>query len=142
MGIKEQINIDLKNAMREGDGFKRDTLRQVMAAIKQVEVDDRKELSDGDIEKILQKQVKQRNDSIEQYVAGGRKELAEKEANEIAVIEVYLPKQLSDDELRAIIKPIVEVEKNMGKVMAKAKDLIGTRADGKRINQIAKELLG
>lgn len=142
MSLKERINQDLKNAMRSGEQFKRDTLRAITGAIKQVEVDERKELTDADVETILQKQVKQRNDSIEQFKAGGREELAQKELDEIKVIESYLPKQLTDDELREILKPIVDAEKNMGKVMAKAKELIGTKADGKRINSIAKELLG
>lgn len=139
----ERIKEDVKTAMREKEAFKRDTLRTLQGAIKQVEVDERRELSDADVEKILQKQIKQRQDAIEQYKAGGRQELADKELAEIAVIETYLPKQLSDGELEAALKAIIArvADKAMGPVMAEAKAEIGTKADGKRISQMVKALL-
>ena len=139
----ERIKEDTKTAMREKETFKRDTLRILSGAIKQVEVDERRELSDADVEKILQKQIKQRQDAIEQYQAGGRPELAQKEQDEIAVIESYLPKQMSDAELEAALKAIIaRVEpKAIGPVMNEAKSEIGTQADGKRISQMVKALL-
>lgn len=144
MSLKAKINDDLKVAMRAGEAFKRDTLRGLLGAIKQVEVDTRADQSDGDIEKILQKQIKQRNDSIEQFRAGGRDELAQKELDEIAIIEAYLPKQLTDEELKEILTSVIGslAEKTMGVVMAKAKEQIGTKADGKRVSQMVKALLG
>lgn len=144
MSLKAKINDDLKVAMRAGEAFKRDTLRGLLGAIKQVEVDTRADQSDGDIEKILQKQIKQRNDSIEQFRAGGRDELAQKELDEIAIIEAYLPKQLTDEELKEILTSVIGslAEKTMGAVMAKAKEQIGTKADGKRVSQMVKALLG
>ena len=144
MSILEQIKDDVKTAMREHNAFLRDTLRMVSGAVKQVEIDERRVLSDQDITKILQKQIKQRQDAIEQYKLGGRADLVEKESAEVAIIEKYLPRQLSDSELEAQLGVIIaELEtKTIGAVMNKAKEVIGTAADGKRISQFAKQLLG
>lgn len=141
--LQERIKEDLKTAMREKNAFVRDTLRSLSGAIKQVEVDERRALDDSDIETILQKQIKMRNDAIEQYVAGGREELAEQERKEIALLQAYLPKQLSDGELDTLLKEIIATvePKAMGPVMAEAKKQIGTRAEGRRISQRVKALL-
>jgi uncharacterized protein YqeY len=142
--LQSRIKEDLKNAMREKNAFVRDTLRSLSGAIKQVEVDERRELDDGDIETILQKQIKMRKDAIEQYSAGGRPELADQEQKEITLLEGYLPKQLSDAELDGLLKEIIDATepKAMGPVMAEAKKRIGTRAEGRRISQRVKALLG
>ncbi|MDR2152744.1 MAG: GatB/YqeY domain-containing protein [Helicobacteraceae bacterium] len=144
MGVVERIREDIKTAMRERNDFVRDTLRTVNGALKQVEIDERKTLSDADAEKILQKQIKQRLDAIEQYAIGKREDLVEKERKEITIIEGYLPKQLSDEELEAKLKTIIGglEQKTIGAVMGAAKTAIGSQADGKRISQIAKRLLG
>ena len=144
--LKERLQADLKTAMKEKDTFKRDVVRFVMSAIKQIEVDERKELSDADIEAILVKQIKQRNDAIEQFRAGGREDLVEKNEKELEILRSYLPEPMSDDEVREILKEIIAETgasgmKDMGKVMGAAKAKIGSRAEGKTINQIAKELL-
>ena len=146
MSLKEQINKDLKEAMKAKDTQKRDALRLLNSAFKQIEVDERKELTDEDVIKIIQKQVKQRNDSIEQYKQAGRDDLVAKEQLEIDYYKVYLPAQLSDEELENVLKEIIEQVgatsmKEMGKVMGLATKQLAGKADGKRINQVVKRLL-
>lgn len=146
MTLREQINDDIKTAMKEKNVTKRDALRLLSSAMKQIEVDERKELSDDDVIKIIQKQVKQRNDSMAQYREAGREDLYEVEAAEAAIFETYLPEQLSDDELESALRSLIaEVGatslKEIGKVMGAAKAL-SAQADGKRINECAKKILG
>jgi len=147
MSLRVQIKDDIKAAMKAKETEKRDALRLLDSAMKQIEVDERRELSDDDVIAIILKQIKQRNDSITQYTKAGRDELAQKERAEIAVFEPYLPAQLTDEELTAAIQAIItevgaESMKDMGKVMGSAKAKIGTQADGKRINTCVKSLLG
>jgi uncharacterized protein YqeY len=146
MSLRETINQDVKEAMKAKDTKKRDALRLLTSAFKQIEVDERKELSNEDVIKIIQTQIKRRNDSANQYKEAGREELMQQELDEIAYYEVYLPKQLSDEELSQKLKSIIEKvgassPKDMGKVMgAASKELAGV-ADGKRISTCVKELL-
>ena len=143
MSIREQILADIKEAMKAKDEFKRDALRTLNAALKQVEVDQRIEMTDEVVLPLLQKEIKKRADSVELYLKGARDDLAKKEQSEIELIKAYLPAQLSDDELKEKIKSIIEkVGKNLGAVMKMAKDEIGASAEAKRISMIAKELLG
>jgi hypothetical protein len=147
MNLRTQIKDDIKTAMKAKETEKRDALRLLDSAMKQIEVDERRELSDEDVTAIILKQIKQRNDSITQFENAGRDELAQKERAEIAVFEPYLPAQLSDEELTSAIQAIItevgaESMKDMGKVMGSAKAKIGTQADGKRINECVKSLLG
>ena len=142
MSIREQILADIKEAMKAKDEFKRDTLRTLNAALKQVEVDQRIEMTDEVVLPLLQKEIKKRADSVELYLKGAREDLAKKEQSEIELIKAYLPAQLSDEELKEKIKSIIEkVGKNLGAVMKMAKDEIGASAEAKRISMIAKELL-
>ena len=142
MSIREQILADIKEAMKAKDEFKRDTLRTLNAALKQVEVNQRIEMTDEVVLPLLQKEIKKRADSVELYLKGAREDLAKKEQSEIELIKTYLPAQLSDDELKEKIKSIIEkVGKNLGAVMKMAKDEIGASAEAKRISMIAKELL-
>ena len=142
MSIREQILADIKEAMKAKDEFKRDTLRTLNAALKQVEVNQRIEMTDEVVLPLLQKEIKKRADSVELYLKGAREDLAKKEQSEIELIKAYLPAQLSDDELKEKIKSIIEkVGKNLGAVMKTAKDEIGASAEAKRISMIAKELL-
>ena len=142
MSIREQILADIKEAMKAKDEFKRDTLRTLNAALKQVEVDQRIEMTDEVVLPLLQKEIKKRADSVELYLKGAREDLAKKEQSEIELIKAYLPAQLSDDELKEKIKSIIEkVGRNLGAVMKMAKDEIGASAEAKRISMIAKELL-
>ncbi|MDM5271039.1 GatB/YqeY domain-containing protein [Sulfurovum sp. zt1-1] len=146
MSLKEQIKNDIKEAMRAKDIITRDTLRNIQASIKQVEVDERKEVTDSDVEAILAKYLKQREDAKAQFLEAGRDDLVAKEAEEIAIVQSYLPEPMSDEELESTIKEIItqvgaESMKDMGKVMGAAKNTIGNRADGARINQVVKQIL-
>jgi uncharacterized protein YqeY len=144
--LKTQINDDVKSAMKAKEVFKRNTLRLLTSAMKQIEVDERIELSNEDIIKIIQKEIKKRNDSATQYKDAGRNDLYEQEVNEIAILEVYLPKQLNDDDLKNVIASVIEEigaknMKDMGKVMGIANAKLAGSADGKRISEIVKALL-
>ena len=146
MSLKEQIKNDIKDAMRAKEVLKRDTLRNIQAAIKQIEVDERRDVSDADVESIMMKYLKQREDAKTQFADAGREDLVEKENAEIAIVKVYLPEPMDDNELEVIVKEIIasvgaESMKDMGKVMGAAKGAIGSRADGGRINVIVKKLL-
>jgi len=147
MNIRETINQDVKNAMKAKDTKKRDALRLLTSAFKQIEVDERRELSDDDVIKIIQTQVKRRNDSASQYKGAGREDLMQIELDEIEIYSLYLPAQLSDDELSKELKGIVEkvgasTMKDMGKVMGMASKQLAGKADGKRISECVKALLG
>jgi len=146
MSLKEQIKNDIKDAMRAKEVVKRDTLRNIQTAIKQIEVDERRDVSDADIESIMMKYLKQREDAKTQFADAGREDLVEKENAEIAIVKVYLPEPMDDNELEVIVKEIIasvgaESMKDMGKVMGAAKGAIGSRADGGRINVMVKKLL-
>jgi len=147
MSLRETINTDVKIAMKAKETKKRDALRLLMSAFKQIEVDERKELTDDDVIKIIQQQVKRRNDAATQYRDAGREDLLEIELSEIAFYEVYLPAQMSNDELTSSLKSIIEkvgasTMKDMGKVMGMASKELAGKADGKRINECVKILLG
>ncbi len=146
MKLRDIINQDIKNAMKAKETKKRDALRLLTSAFKQIEVDERKELSDDEVIKIIQKQVKSRNDSITQYKAANRDDLVQIEVDEIAFYMPYLPAQMSDDELSLALKEIItkvkaSSMKEMGKVMAIASKELAAKADGKRINECVKKLL-
>ena len=146
MSLKEQIKSDVKDAMRAKEVVKRDTLRNIQASIKQIEVDERRDVTDADVEAILVKYLKQREDAKTQFGDAGRDDLVEKENAEIAIVQAYLPEPLSDDELETILKEVIasvgaESMKDMGKVMGGAKAAVGSRADGGRINVMVKKLL-
>jgi uncharacterized protein YqeY len=147
MSLKEQIKNDIKDAMRAKETAKRDTLRNLQAAIKQIEVDERRELDDTDVEAILMKYAKQREDAKAQFADAGRDDLVAKEEAELAIVKSYLPEPLSNEELEDLLTKIIretgaESMKDMGRVMGAAKSAVGSRADGGRINQIVKKLLG
>jgi len=147
MTLKERIKNDIKEAMRAKDTARRDTLRNLSAAIKQIEVDERKDLTDAEVEQVLMKYLKQREDAIAQFKEAGRDDLVAKDQAEIEVVKKYLPEPMEDHELEATLKTIIqevgaESMKEMGKVMGKAKAVIGSRADGGRISQMVKKLLG
>jgi len=147
MSLNAQIKNDIKDAMRAKETVKRDTLRNIQAAIKQIEVDERREVDDADVEAILMKYTKQREDAKAQFSDAGRDDLVEKEDAEIAIVKTYLPEPMDDAELESAIKELIasvgaQSMKDMGKVMGGAKAAIGNRADGGRINQMVKKLLG
>jgi len=146
MSLRTDIKDAIKEAMKAKDTHTRDALRLLDAAFKQIEVDERRELSDEDTIKIIQKQVKQRHDAMSQYKEAGRDDLYDVEAAEVKIYEKYLPQQLSDDELTTAIKEIItqvgaDSMKDMGKVMGAASKKLAGIADGKRINIEVKKLL-
>ncbi len=134
MSLAERLREDVKQAMRAGDRARLTTLRMVMAAIKQREVDERITLDDAQITHVLQKMIRQRQDSMTQFQAGGRTDLAEKERGEIDVLQAYLPSALSDAELDAVIESAITATgasspKDMSRVMAEVKARTQGRAD-------------
>ena len=147
MSLKEKLNEDLKQAMRDKEVVKRDSIRAINTMIKQVEVDERRFLDDAEVIKLIQRGIKQREEAISQYSAARREDLVQKEQEQVDIFMNYLPKQLSDEELETGMKEIItEVEattlKDMGKVMGAASKKFAGVADGKRINEIVKKLLG
>ena len=147
MSFQERIQEDLKAAMRAGDAGTRDTLRMVVAALKNRRIDLGRELEEGEELAVLQKAVKTRTDSAEQYDGAGRPELAAQERAEIAVIERYLPARKSDEEVRAIVQAAIEevgaaTKADLGKVMKAVLGAHGGELDGKTVQRFAAELLG
>ncbi len=146
MTLKEQLKIDLKNSMRNKEIVKRDCIRAINTMIKQVEVDERIELDDKAIVKLIQKGIKQRLEAIVQYEKASREDLVQKEQEQIDVFSLYLPKQLNEEELKAKLEEIMKKnditsKKEIGKIMGIAsKELAGT-VDGKRISEMVKNLL-
>lgn len=146
MSIKDEIMQSVKQAMRAKDAPRRDALRGLQAAIRQVEVDTQKELSDADVLKILQTEAKKRKESIEAFESGGRQDDADKEQYELELIEVYLPEQMSEAEITVIVKAAIEKTgaesaQDMGKLMGVIMPQVRGKADGKLVNQIVRDLL-
>ena len=145
--LKGQIQEDVKTAMRARDQKRLTALRLITAAIKQVEIDQRIEMDDQAILAVLDKMVKQRRDSLEQYNAAGRDDLAAQEQFELELISVYLPEALSDDELATLITQAVAYTgassiRDMGKVMNQLRGQVQGRADMKAVSSAVKEQLG
>ena len=146
MSLKEKLNEDLKQAMRDKEVVKRDSIRAINTMIKQIEVDERRVLDDAEVIKLVQRGIKQREEAISQYNAASRTDLVEKEQSQIDVFMIYLPKQLNDEELEAGMRDVIqevkaESIKDMGKVMGAASKKFAGVADGKRINEMVKKLL-
>lgn len=147
MSLKETINEDIKTAMKAKDKIRLETVRGIKKALIEKEVELRakgfEELTPEQEIDLLSQQAKQRRDSVEQYLKAQRQDLADKEAQELAIIETYLPQQLSNEELTEIIEKIItEVDaktmKDLGKVMGKAMQDLKGKADGKKIQEIVK----
>ena len=144
--LKEKLMEDLKNSMKEKNVLRKNVIQMVRAAILQIEKDKGIEVDDNKILEIIAKEVKTRNDSLEDFQKGGREDLVEQAKQEIAILSEYLPKQLTKEELKEKIMNIInEIGvtsiKDMGAVMKEAKAQIGTAADGKSINEVVRELL-
>ena len=146
MSLKAQITEDMKATMKSGDKDRLKVIRLIMAAMKQVEVDNRIELDDAGVLGVLDKMVKQRRDSVEQFVKGGREDLAAIERYEIEVLENYLPEQLSDAELAALVDEVIKATgatgmSDMGKVMGQIKARAAGRADMGAVSASVKDRL-
>ena len=143
---KEKLLEDLKAAMKDKDVVKKNTVQMVRAAILQVEKDKQIELNDDQILEVIAKEFKKRNDSLADYEKSGREDLINQIKEEMAVLEDYLPKKLSEEEVTEKVKEIIaEVGatsmKDMGMVMKAAKEKLGVTADGKMINEAVKKIL-
>lgn len=146
MSLKQQITDDMKSAMRSGDVKQRDTLRLLQAAIKQREVDERIVLDDAAVVTVIEKMLKQRRDSITQFEAAQRIDLAEKEKDEVMILNGYMPQALSDSEIEALIAEAVLASsaksmQDMGKVMAILKPKLAGRADMTTVSAFIKAKL-
>ena len=147
MLLEERINKDYIQAMKEKDAERSGALSYLRAMIKQVKVDKRLEqVADDEVIAVIKKQIKQRQDSIEQFVKGGRPELAAKEQGELEIMKVYLPVEMAAEEIRAIIDVAVASTgassiKDMGQVMKVVREKVGGRADGKFVSDLVREKL-
>lgn len=146
MSLKEQISNDMKAAMRAKESAKLATIRLLQAEIKRKEVDERIELDDAQVQAVIEKMVKQRKDSITQFEAGGRADLAEIEKGELAVLSAYMPAALSDEEVAAEVKAAIAATgaagpQDMGKVMGVLKPKLAGRADMTAVSALVKKAL-
>ena len=146
MTMKDRITEDMKTAMRAKDTARLSTIRLLLAAMKQREVDERITLSDADVLAIIDKMIKQRKDSITQFQAGGRNDLVAAESAEVDVLSAYLPQQLSDAEVGALIDAAIARTgaagvAGMGKVMAELKPQVAGRADMGKVSALVKARL-
>jgi uncharacterized protein YqeY len=144
--VRHRLEDDLKAAMRAGDVTTRDAVRYILAAVKNAEIDARGSSQPADIDAALRRLRKQLADAIEQYRAAGRDDLATREAGQLAVLERYLPKELSDEELAALVTAVIAETsaagpKDMGRVMPAAIARAAGRADGRRISAAVKSAL-
>jgi len=147
MTLKERIIDDMKSAMRSGEKERLATIRMALAAIKQREVDERITLEDGQVLGLLEKMIKQRKEAITQFEAGARADLVAKERAEIAVLEQYLPTQMSDSEIDALIAQVIAASgatsvRDMGKVMTAVKAQAQGRVDMSVVGARVRERLG
>jgi len=147
MSLKAQITEDMKNAMRAKETARLGTIRLLLAAMKQREVDERIELTDADVIGVIEKMLKQRRDSIAAYELVKRTDLADIEKFEVSVLQTYLPQQLTEDEVKAILEKVVVDTgaagmQDMGKVMAAIKPLVAGKADMGKISGLIKARLG
>lgn len=146
MTLRSQLEDDMKAAMRARDTQTRDAIRYVLSAVKNAEIEKRGDLTEEEEIRLLRTQVKQRQDSIEQFRNGGREDLAEKEEAQVRILEKYLPQQMSDEELDAFVKSgIAEVgaesPKDMGKVMGVLSKRAEGRVDGRRLSSAVRDAL-
>lgn len=144
--LKERIQDDMKNAMRAKEKTRLATIRLILAAIKQKEVDEQTSLEDEQVLGVLEKMVKQRRDSIKQYENAGRQELADKEQEEIVILQEYLPEQMGSAELEAVVDEIIantgaSGPQDMGKIMGALKPRIQGRADMGQASRLVKSKL-
>ena len=146
MALKEQLLADLKASMKAKDTVKKSTVTMIRAAILQVEMDNKVELGDAEIQEIIAKQMKQRRDALDEFKKAERDDLIAQTEAEMRVIEAYLPKQLTQEEIEAIVDETIketgaESAKDMGKIMGALMPKVKGLADGKLVNQIVREKL-
>ena len=146
MSLTEQLQADMKTAMRDGDTHRRDTLRMVIAAAQNAAKKKREPLSDEETLAVITREVKQRRESIEAFRGAGRDDLADKEQAEIDVLSPYLPEQMGEDEVRALVVEVIEATgasspRDMGQVMGQLMPRVKGRADGKVVSSLVNQEL-
>lgn len=153
MGLRARLDADLKEALKAGEKIRASAIRMLLAAVKTREVaedrrgDRRAPLPDSEVLQVIASACKQRRDSIEQFRAGGRQDLVEKETAELAVLEAYLPRALTPEEVRAAVAEAIRETgatspRDMGKVMSRLMSELAGRADGKLVSELVREALG
>ena len=146
MTLKEQILEDIKHYMKEKDAVALNAVRMLKSDVKNAEIAAIKELDDEGVIKVVASSIKKRKDSVEIYIKNGRQDLADKELAEIKVLEKYLPAQLSDEEIKAVIKDVIaslddNMKKNFGAVMKNVMAKVGSSAEGKKVSELIKAML-
>ncbi|MGA8943116.1 MAG: GatB/YqeY domain-containing protein [Thermoactinomyces sp.] len=147
MGLIKRLDQDMKLALKNKDKIRLSTIRMLKSAIKKEEIDKKHSLNDDEVIAVIMREVKQRKDSIAQYEKAGRDDLADKEKAEVEVLSAYLPEPLSDEELKDLVKQVIQEvgatsKADMGKVMGAVIPRVKGRADGRKVNRIVQEMLG
>ncbi|KTB49245.1 hypothetical protein DEALK_01570 [Dehalogenimonas alkenigignens] len=146
MSLKETLPLELKDALRSGNKVKLDTLRLILSAVNYAEIEQQKQLDDPGVHAVIAKMIKQRRESIDAFKAGNRQDLADREQAELSILESYMPRQLTREEITAEAKKVIaEVGANkpqdMGKVMGRLSPMLKGKADGKEVASVVTELL-
>lgn len=146
MSLAERLNDDMKQAMKAQDKFRLSTIRMVRASVKNQEIELRRPLEDNEVLEILSREVKQRKDSLQEFTKAGRDDLTKDLEAEIAIIAQYLPEQLTEEEIKAIVTQTIQEtgassKADMGKLMGALMPKVKGRADGKLVNQIVQQSL-
>ncbi|MCM3040517.1 GatB/YqeY domain-containing protein [Paenibacillus motobuensis] len=146
MNLSERLNEDMKQAMKSQDKFKLSTIRMVRSTIKNLEIDLKRTLDDNEVLDILSREIKQRKDALQEFEKAGRDDLAASARAEVEIIAVYLPKQLTEEEIKVIVQQTIQEtgassKADMGKVMSALMPKVKGRADGKLINQAVQQSL-
>lgn len=147
MSLSDRLNEDMKQAMKSQDKFKLSVIRMVRSTIKNSEIDLKRALDDNEVLDVLTREIKQRKDSLQEFTKAGRDDLAENLKAELVILAEYMPQQLSEEEVKAIVQQTIEQigassKADMGKVMTALMPQVKGRADGKLINQLVQQLLG
>jgi len=146
MSLSERLNEDMKQAMKSQDKFRLSVIRMIRSAIKNIEIEQKRALNDDEVIDILSREIKQRKDSLQEFDKAGRVDLAENVKVEIAIIGEYLPRQLSEEEIKVIVQETIQEvgassKSEIGKVMGALMPKVKGRADGKLVNQWVQKLL-
>lgn len=147
MSLSDRLNEDMKQAMKSQDKFKLSVIRMVRSTIKNSEIDLKRALDDNEVLDVLTREIKQRKDSLQEFTKAGRDDLADSLKAELVILAEYMPQQLSEEEVKAIVQQTIQQigassKADMGKVMTALMPQVKGRADGKLINQLVQQLLG
>ncbi|GFR37406.1 hypothetical protein PRECH8_07020 [Insulibacter thermoxylanivorax] len=146
MNLTERLNEDMKQAMKNKDKFRLSVIRMIRSSIKNLEIEQKRTLDDGEVLDILQREVKQRKDSLQEFTKAGRDDLAADVQAEVNIISEYLPEQMTEEEIKAVVQQTIQEvgassKADMGKVMGALMPKVKGRADGRLVNQIVQQFL-